>query len=88
LYQNIKQKNSIVQSRPSSSDPNESASLIKIAREREEAMLKWKSKREEKLAESRMLDARQIATSKRERSNGKFAKRKINWVSITDVSSG
>lgn len=54
---------------------------------RVEAIQKWKQKRQDKLAEKRLLDARQIATSKRERTNGKFAKRKINWVSITEASS-
>jgi hypothetical protein len=54
---------------------------------RVEAIQKWKQKRQDKLAEKRLLDARQIATSKRTRTNGKFAKRKINWVSITEASS-
>lgn len=55
-------------------------------RDRQQALLKWKDKREEKIEEARTLDARQIATAKRERNNGKFAKRKINWVSITDIN--
>mmetsp|Transcript_2693 Transcript_2693/g.2674 ORF Transcript_2693/g.2674 Transcript_2693/m.2674 type:complete len:411 (+) Transcript_2693:82-1314(+) len=58
----------------------------KAIRDRQQALLKWKDKREEKIEETRSLDARQLATAKRERSNGKFAKRKINWVSITDIS--
>lgn len=57
----------------------------KPVREIEKSLQKQKDKRAEKLNEARVLDARQIATSKRERSNGKFAKRKINWVSITEM---
>jgi hypothetical protein len=57
----------------------------KPVRERELSNQKHKDKRDEKLNEARSLDARQVATAKRERSNGKFAKRKINWVSITEV---
>lgn len=55
-------------------------------RERDQSQQKWKDKRVQTLNEARALDARQIATSKRERSNGKFAKRKINWVSITEIA--
>ena len=54
---------------------------------RTQAIERWKLKRQEKLAQNRLLDPRQVATAKRERTNGKFAKRKINWVSITDASS-
>ena len=54
---------------------------------RTEAIQRWKQKRQDKLAENRLMDARQVATAKRERTNGKFAKRKINWVSITDASA-
>jgi hypothetical protein len=57
----------------------------KPVRERDQSQQKWKDKRVQTLNEARALDARQIATSKRERSNGKFAKRKINWVSITEM---
>jgi hypothetical protein len=57
----------------------------KPVRQRDQSQQKWKDKRAETLSEARALDARQIATSKRERSNGKFAKRKINWVSITEM---
>jgi hypothetical protein len=57
----------------------------KPVRERELSLQKHKDKREEKLNDARSPDARQVATAKRERTNGKFAKRKINWVSITDV---
>lgn len=57
----------------------------KPVREREISQQKWKDKRTEKLSEGRSLDARQLATAKRERTNGKFAKRKINWVSITEM---
>lgn len=49
------------------------------------AIARWRKKRDARIASGRR-DARQEATAKRERRNGKFVKRKLSWVPITDVS--
>mmetsp|Transcript_22654 Transcript_22654/g.33118 ORF Transcript_22654/g.33118 Transcript_22654/m.33118 type:complete len:298 (+) Transcript_22654:291-1184(+) len=62
-----------------------SVATVPADERRADAIHKWTTKRREEQAQRRPSGPRQAATAKRERNKGKFAKRKINWVSITDV---